>query len=106
MKPVAPAERVVSIDILRGAALGGVLLVNLLGGFRVSLSAHILGIDEPLGPGGCLLLTLVAALIEFKAFTLFSFLFGVGVAIQAKRAGGTTGLSFSSGDSERCWLSA
>jgi uncharacterized protein len=54
----------------------------------VSLSAHILGIDEPLGPGGSLLLTLVAALIEFKAFTLFSFLFGVGVAIQTKRTEG------------------
>lgn len=87
MRPVANTERIVSLDILRGVALGGVLLVNLLTVFRAPLSAHILGPDEPLGPGGALLLGLLRALIEFKAFTLFSFLFGVGVAIQADRAG-------------------
>ena len=88
MKPLAEAERVSSIDVLRGIALLGVLLVNLLTGFRVPLAGHILGVDEPLGPGGSILLSLVSALIEFKAFTLFSFLFGVGVAIQAQRAAG------------------
>lgn len=87
MKPVSSRERVVEIDTLRGVALGGVLLVNLLTGFRVPLSAHILGQDAPLGPAGSVLLSLVEALIEFKAFTLFSFLFGVGVAIQSERAG-------------------
>ena len=85
MRPVAATERVVSIDVLRGVALLGVLLVNLLAGFRVPLAGHILGLDEPLGPGGSFLLSLVSAVIEFKAFTLFSFLFGVGVAIQAGR---------------------
>ena len=88
MKPLAAGERVVSIDILRGVALFGVLLVNLLDCFRIPLSSHILGLDEPLGRGGALLLSLVAALVEFKAFTLFSFLFGVGVAIQLQRAAG------------------
>jgi hypothetical protein len=78
MKPTAEAERVLSIDVLRGIALSGVLLVNLLNGFRVSLSGHILGNDEPLGPGGSILLSLLSELIEFKAFSLFSFLFGIG----------------------------
>lgn len=86
MKPVSSKERIVEIDTLRGVALGGVLLVNLITGFRVPLSAHILGQDAPLGPAGSVLLFLLEALIEFKAFTLFSFLFGVGVAIQTERA--------------------
>ena len=86
MEPVAAQERVVSIDTVRGAALAGVLLINLLSCFRAPLSAHILGLNDPLGPGGSLLLALATALIEFKAFTLFSFLFGVGVAIQTQRA--------------------
>ena len=34
------------------------------------------------------LLALVYLLVEFKALTLFSFLFGAGVAIQTERAGG------------------
>jgi len=85
MVPVAPAERCVPIDVIRGAALGGVLLVNLLGAFRVPLSAYILGSNEPLGWGGALLLAVSKGWIEFRAFTLFSFLFGVGVAIQAGR---------------------
>ncbi|MFL6446285.1 MAG: DUF418 domain-containing protein [Bryobacteraceae bacterium] len=85
MKPVGAAERVGSLDTLRGLALGGVLLVNLLSSFRGPLSRHILGIDEPVGWGGAVLLTLVGAAVEFKAFTLFSFLFGVGVAVQSQR---------------------
>jgi uncharacterized protein len=88
MTPVNAKERVVPIDTLRGVALGGVLLVNLLTVFRAPLAGHLLGMDEPLGPGGTLLLSGVGGLIEFKAFTLFSFLFGVGVAIQAERSAG------------------
>ena len=88
MKPVPAAERVIAMDVLRGAALAGVLLVNLLTVFRVPISGHIQGVDEPLGWGGARLLEVMAALIEFKAFTLFSLLFGVGVAIQAGRATG------------------
>jgi uncharacterized protein len=86
MKPASTSERLVRLDILRGLALGGVLVVNLLTLFRISLAGHILGVDEPLGPGGKQLLRLVSTFIEFKAFTLFSFLFGVGVAIQIDRS--------------------
>jgi uncharacterized protein len=94
MRPASAAERAVSIDAMRGAALGGVLLVNLLTGFRAPLSSHLLGADEPLGPGGSFILAAVAALIEFKAFTIFSFLFGAGVAIQAERTGGSQRTGF------------
>lgn len=83
--PLAAVERIGSIDVLRGIALAGVLLMNLLGGFRIPLSAHLLRADEPLGWGGAELLALFQTFIEFKAFTLFSFLLGVGTAIQAER---------------------
>lgn len=83
--PVASAERVVPIDVIRGAALAGVLLVNLLTDFRTPLSANIMGSHEPYGWGGALVFPIFRSLVEFKAFTLFSFLFGVGVAIQAGR---------------------
>jgi uncharacterized protein len=82
MRPVSAGERVIAIDTLRGVALGGVLLVNLLTSFRAPLSGHILGIGEPPVWAAALLLSLA----EFKAFTLFSLLFGVGIAIQAERA--------------------
>ena len=42
MQPVTTTERYVALDVLRGAALLGVLLVNLDSGFRGSLFAHIL----------------------------------------------------------------
>lgn len=83
--PVTSADRVIPIDVLRGAALFGVLLMNLLSDFRIPLSAQLLRREEPLGWAGAPLLAFVRAAFEFKAFTLFSFLFGVGLAIQAGR---------------------
>lgn len=84
--PIASVERVVSIDVMRGVALVGVLLVNLISGFHQPLSAAILGSHEPIGWGGAWVVKVVRILIEFKALTLFSFLFGAGVAIQAGRS--------------------
>lgn len=80
--PVPPTERHVTLDVLRGMALFGVLLVNTLTLFRVSLFAHILHTDLPADPIGRGIDSLVTVFIEFKAFTLFSFLFGIGAAIQ------------------------
>ena len=62
------------------------MVVNLLTMFRVPLAEHILVFHTHAGSANHLVDVLVAGLIEFKAFTLFSFLFGVGVAIQCERA--------------------
>ncbi|MBL0160138.1 MAG: DUF418 domain-containing protein [Bryobacterales bacterium] len=80
MQPLSTPERYAPLDVLRGAALFGVLIVNLLTLFRVSLLAHITHPDTDV------VSTLVAVLIEFKAFTLFTLLFGLGVGVQAERA--------------------
>src|ERR1700694_3424076 len=85
-QPVARAERYPALDVIRGIALFGVLLVNLNTGFRVSLAEHILTFHTDPGWLNHAVDNLIAGLVEFKAFTLFSFLFGVGVAIQAERA--------------------
>jgi uncharacterized protein len=86
-QPVTRAERYLALDVLRGLSLFGVLLVNLLTGFRVSLAQHILTFHTDPGWLNHTVDVLSAGLVEFKAFTLFSFLFGLGVAIQAERAG-------------------
>ena len=76
------------LNILRGIALYGVLMVNLQTLFRVSLFARIAGDDQPSDVAGRFLLSAMGTLMEFKAFTLFSFLFGVGIALQAQRMEG------------------
>jgi uncharacterized protein len=86
MRPVSPDERNVALDALRGAALSGVLMVNLLADFRISLFEHIFTFHTHPGWANHAVDLLTAWLFEFKAFTLFSFMFGVGVGVQAERA--------------------
>ena len=88
LQPLSQPRRYPPLDILRGLALSGVLLVNLLTVFRVSLFSHITGADTPSDAWGYIVSTIVSLLLEFKAFTLFSFVFGAGVAIQVERASG------------------
>ncbi len=84
--PVRPSERIAEIDILRGFALLGILLINLL------------YFDAPLTLRGSTAVDLypgrldkaVRWIMDFfvagKFNALFSFLFGVGFAIQMDRA--------------------
>lgn len=84
MQPVA--ERAMALDALRGAALFGVLLVNLESDFRASLFQQMLTPHLHAGWLNYATDLIVAGVFEFKAFTLFAFLFGVGVGIQTGRA--------------------
>jgi uncharacterized protein len=83
--PVAGRERYAVIDVIRGTALFGVLLVNLLTGFRVSLFDYILRFHTHPGTLNHVVDNAVAGAVEFKAFALFSLLFGAGAAIQRER---------------------
>jgi uncharacterized protein len=80
--PVDPTRRIDAIDVLRGIALFGVLMVNLVTEFRVSI------FEQFLPPGGStqaidsFVQWFVSVFLESKAFALFSLLFGVGLAIQ------------------------
>ena len=82
--PAAAAERIDAIDVVRGAALFGVLTVNLLMEFRVSIFAQFVPGQTPEGLDAWVESAIESAL-ELKAFALFSLLFGVGLAMQFER---------------------
>lgn len=82
----AASQRLALIDALRGAALAGVLLVN-LGGFSLYYfldPAQRAALPTARVDGW--LAMAVQLLAQDKAITLFSLLFGVGIAMQAERA--------------------
>ncbi|MCA1510244.1 DUF418 domain-containing protein [Bradyrhizobium sp. NBAIM01] len=81
-KPMSPSERLDAIDVLRGLALFGVLAMNIVTIFRVSIFAPFLPNAGPLDRAVDAVLTVA---VGFKAVALFSLLFGVGLAIQFER---------------------
>ena len=79
--PVKPGERLVFVDVLRGFAVLGILIANMYSYSGVSYN--------PTAWGETLDRYIVAAtrfLVEAKFYSLFSFLFGWGMAIQLIRA--------------------
>src|SRR5213080_4374337 len=84
--PASPAERIVAIDVLRAIALFIVLAINAVTEFRVSIFAQFLP-DAATSPSDKLFGWVVLAL-HTKGFILFSFLFGIGLAIQFERFAG------------------
>lgn len=84
-EPVEPGRRIQIIDILRGFAILGILLVNMQF-FNQSVFTKIMGLYEP----ATLLDQLADWFIRFfatgKFYSTFSFLFGLGMAIQYARA--------------------
>lgn len=79
--PVEVVERLVHIDILRGLALLGILLVN-ISNFKSptmpSMPASGSAIDRWAD-------ALISLLVEGKFYPIFVFLFGMGVALQSMR---------------------
>lgn len=87
LSPVSADERSQWLDALRGFALLGILLTNIqvFSGyvFRDALSAPPALIAAALDPA---LSLLAHALIDGKFYCLFSFLFGLGIALQMRQA--------------------
>ncbi|WP_263385841.1 DUF418 domain-containing protein [Granulicella arctica] len=83
--PIQQNERVEQMDILRGIALLGVLTINLLGEFRVSIFQQFVDIPPAEHALDRWINTYTHVFIELKAFALFSLLFGIGLAIQFDR---------------------
>lgn len=81
-QPITKKDRIISLDIIRGLALFGILFIN--------VPAYLVFIEngpEPdlTGVNGVIKLFIVI-LIEKKFFSIFSFLFGVGAYIFMSRA--------------------
>jgi uncharacterized protein len=83
--PVAAADRLAALDILRGLALFGVMAINVVFEFRVSFFEQFLPPIKATSSLDRAVEVFLDDFISMKAFALFSLLFGVGLAIQFDR---------------------
>ena len=83
--PTSSSDRIDAIDVLRGIALFGVMAINVVMEFRVSIFEQFLGPKTFASPIDRAVETILTEAIELKAFALFSLLFGAGLAIQFDR---------------------
>lgn len=79
--PTSASERLHVVDIIRGFAVFGIFVFNMtsFAGYAYALQGH----ETALNRG---LMLLIRFLVEAKFYSLFSFLFGWGMAIQLLRA--------------------
>ena len=84
LQPLDPARRIDVLDVARGFALLGILLMNIeffarpLHGMMLGFDASLTGLDRTAG-------WLVAAFVQGKFWVLFSLLFGAGFALMLER---------------------
>ncbi len=83
--PVQSGQRIPVIDILRGFAIFGILLVN-MEFFNNSVFSYVIGLDKPNNVIDQLGRWFIAFFGEGKFYSIFAFLFGLGMAIQLHRA--------------------
>ena len=85
LEPISAPERVQVIDVLRGMALFGILAANMRG---FNSPAQVYFATERMWPGTAdrIAQGFIDLLISGKFVTLFSFLFGLGFAVQMGRA--------------------
>jgi len=84
MTPVRAGERIQILDILRGFAVFGILAVNIAGFASPSIWPGYVAPEMPWYDS--LAHKLVQFLAEAKFYSIFSFLFGLGFAVQLGRA--------------------
>lgn len=77
-------DRVQVLDVLRGFALAGILIINAMSILAVNGSTPAFTVDIPVLDRT--LQDLILFFVESKFFTLFSLLFGIGFAIQIQSA--------------------
>ncbi len=82
--PVSAEERIVTLDVLRGVAICGMLLANIVIFAFPASSRNMMGEAATAAEGA--VATVLALLVEGKFYTLFSILFGMGLALQSLRA--------------------
>ena len=84
--PVAPSERIASLDILRGVAILGILLMNIQGFSMISASyTNPASYGDLTGANAWVwIVSLIVA--DQKFLTIFSLLFGAGIILITRRA--------------------
>ena len=84
--PTTAGERLPLLDVIRGMALGGILLANLTSFFGANMLDAAGRAAQPAAVVGGAVLFGVDWLVEGKFYSVFSILFGIGFALQASRA--------------------
>src|SRR5690554_2487427 len=79
--PVQAGERMTAVDVVRGFALLGILIFNMssFAGYSLDWRAHTSPLDQAI-------VLLTHLLVQAKFYSLFSFLFGWGMAVQLLRS--------------------
>ncbi|MFZ5638348.1 MAG: DUF418 domain-containing protein [Pseudomonadota bacterium] len=85
LHPVAAAERIEAMDVLRGVALLGILLMN-IEAFVGAPTSALTGLDPSLTGADRVADAAVFVLVQGKFYLLFSLLFGMGFAVMMARA--------------------
>jgi uncharacterized protein len=80
--PVETADRILLLDVLRGVAIFGILVVNIY----FFSCPFLWRIEPPWGLGERVVTWFITFFFQGKFYTMFSFLFGLGLAIQLIRA--------------------
>ena len=85
LAPIPPAERLQALDVVRGFALLGILLMN-IEGMAGPLMVALMGVDPALTGIDRRTDALIYLFVQSKFYVLFSLLFGMGFAVMAQRA--------------------
>ena len=85
LAPINPVKRIATLDILRGIALLGILISNMMH-FSQPLEEGLLRHGMWLGAADQLADWICVFLVEGKFYPLFSFLFGMGFSLQIEHA--------------------
>lgn len=85
LAPVSGAERIQALDVVRGFALIGILLMN-VEFFNRALDEVDLGLPTDLTGANWLAGWLIYNFVQGKFWTMFSLLFGMGFAVMLTRA--------------------
>ena len=83
--PIPPSQRIQIIDILHGVAIFGILLVN-MALFNHTMYAAVLNLGNSTTTLDRLARWGIAFFAEGKFYSIFAFLFGLGLVIQYRRA--------------------
>jgi len=90
LQPVPQSERLIHIDMIRGVAILGILLVNMAHFSYPDLYLYIIGPDnffmKDWGALDTLTDQLLSMFVQMKFITMFSFLFGFGMILMMERA--------------------
>ncbi|MEM7049685.1 MAG: DUF418 domain-containing protein [Acidobacteriota bacterium] len=85
LSPVSSPERIEVLDMLRGLAILGILMVN-MALFFAPFATMFTNSHWWDGPSNVVARVIIQFFAQGKFYTLFSFLFGMGLAIQMERA--------------------